>query len=168
MLRKIATRKKSPAAAGRFAIVAARYNSEYTDALTQSAQRELAAVGAQHIEIIRVPGSFEIPAIAARLARSKKFDVIICFGAILRGATTHADNIADAVSAALAHLQIQTGVPIIHGVLLFENHDQARQRCLGSPDHNRGLEAARTALEMCRVVRELNRALGERTRPRVP
>lgn len=160
MLRKIALRKKSPAASGRFAIVAARYNPEYTDALTESARRELESAGAKRIEIIRVPGSFEIPAIAARLARSKKFDVVICFGAILRGATTHADNIADAVSMALAHLQIQTGVPIIHGVLLFENHDQARERCLGSPDHNRGLEAARTALEMWRVIRSLGSSRG--------
>ena len=156
MLKKISERKIR--AGGRFAIVAARYNPKYTDALVRTAKAELKAGGATQVEVIRVPGSFEVPVVAARLvtAPSPAFDAVICFGAILRGATTHAQNIADAVSVALANLQVQSGVPIIHGVLLFENEEQARVRCLGR-EHNRGIEAARTALEMTRVMRSIAR-----------
>lgn len=153
MLKKIsqapaAVRKKG----GRFAIIAARYNSEYTDALVRFATAELKTTAS--LQVIRVPGSFEIPAIASRLARSNSFDAIICFGAILRGATTHADHIAIGVTNALAQLQIETGVPIIHGVLLFETEEQARARCL-KPETNRGIEAAHTALEMAALAKTL-------------
>ena len=156
MLKKISERKSNTG--GRFAIVAARYNPKYTDALVRTAKAELKSGGATRVEVIRVPGSFEVPVVAARLVNNPApaFDAIICFGAILRGATTHAQNIADAVSVALANLQVQCGTPIIHGVLLFENEEQARIRCLGR-DHNRGVEAARTALEMAQVMRSIQR-----------
>jgi 6,7-dimethyl-8-ribityllumazine synthase len=138
--------------------VAAKYNPEFTDALVKSARRELESAGAEIIEIIRVPGSFEVPVVAAKLSEAvnPRFDAIICFGAILRGATTHAQQIADGVSYALAELQVRSGIPIVHGVLLFENIEQARVRCLGK-EHNRGIEAARVALEMCDVMRGLQR-----------
>ncbi|HTG45991.1 MAG TPA: 6,7-dimethyl-8-ribityllumazine synthase [Verrucomicrobiae bacterium] len=146
------------ASQGKFAIVAAQYNREYTDALVDNAVAELKKAGAVIIEIIRVPGAFEVPVVAGRLtaANHPKFDVILCFGVILQGATSHAQNIAQSVSDALALLQIQRGVPIIHGVLHFENEEQARVRCLGS-EHNRGREAARTALEMAEVQRNLKK-----------
>jgi 6,7-dimethyl-8-ribityllumazine synthase len=150
MLKKI--RKKSGEARGRYAIIAARYNTEYTDALVRFAKIELAT--AESVEVFRVPGSFEIPAVAARLARSGKFDAVICFGAILRGSTTHADHIAIGVTNALAQLQIDTALPIIHGVLLFENEEQARERCL-TKETNRGREAARTAIEMVKLFKTL-------------
>lgn len=155
MLKKVAGRKGQKTG-GNFAIIAARYNTKYTDALVKNARAELKAGGAGEVEVIRVPGSFEVPAVAARIAKINppRVDAIICFGVILRGHTTHAQNIADAVSNALALLQIETGLPIIHAVLLFENEDQARIRCL-EKTHNRGLEAARTALEMARVMRTL-------------
>jgi 6,7-dimethyl-8-ribityllumazine synthase len=155
VLKKIAPRKERRG--GTIAIVAARYNPKFTDALVRFAKNELLAGGADRVEVVRVPGSFEIPVVASRLAQvsNPRFDVIICFGAILRGATTHAQNIADAVSFALGQLQIQTGVPIIHGVLLFEDEEQAKVRCLGG-EHNRGVEAARTALEMIRVMETLS------------
>ena len=139
---------------GRFAIVAARYNPKFTDALVRFAKKELANAGAEKVEVARVPGAFETPVVAARLAYSGNFDAVICFGAILRGATTHADHIAVGVTNALAQLAVDSGVPIIHGVLLFENEDQARERCLNA-ETNRGIEAARTALEMARVMTEL-------------
>ena len=151
MLKKIRNGTKS-GAGGRFAIIAARYNARYTDALVRFAKAELA--DAKSIRVIRVPGSFEIPTIAGILARSGSVDAIICFGAVLRGATTHADHIVIGVTNALAQLQIDSGVPIIHGVLLFENEDQAAERCLRK-DTNRGIEAARTAREMVHVCRTL-------------
>jgi 6,7-dimethyl-8-ribityllumazine synthase len=154
MLKKIAARP-GRSSGGRFAIVAAKYNPEYTDALVASAEKELRAGTAAEIKIVRVPGSFEVPVVAASLAKRRHFDVIICFGVILRGQTTHAQQIADAVSNGLAQIQINTLVPIIHGVLLFENEEQARERCFGTT-RNRGMEAARVALEMRTVMRSLN------------
>jgi 6,7-dimethyl-8-ribityllumazine synthase len=155
MLKKIAKTASNGAGQGSYAIVAATYNREYTDALVQSAQNELKE--AKHLEIIRVPGSFEIPAIASRLASMKtpKFDAIICFGVIFQGKTSHAQNIAEAVTNALATLQVQSKKPIIHAVLHFENERQARIRCFGV-EHNRGIEAARTAMKMVAVSRELD------------
>jgi 6,7-dimethyl-8-ribityllumazine synthase len=151
MLKKI--RQAPKGRGGRYAIIAARYNSKYTDALVRFAKAELKT--ADTVEVIRVPGSFEIPVVAGRLAHSGDYDAVICFGAVLRGATTHADHIVIGVTNVLAQLQINSGIPIIHGVLLFENEDQAKQRCL-NPETNRGLEAARTAMEMVEVCRKLN------------
>lgn len=150
MLKKI--RKGNAATGGRFGIIAAQYNGKFTNALVRFAKAELAA--ADEVAVFRVPGSFEIPVVAGRLAHSGEFDAVICFGVILRGATTHADHIAIGVTNALAQLQIDSGIPIIHGVLLFENEEQAQQRCL-NPDTNRGIEAARTAIEMVKVCRQL-------------
>lgn len=154
VLTKIADRGETLNAA--IAIIAAKYNATYTDALVRSAQEELTAAGIARIEVIRVPGSFEIPVVASRLAQANDpvFEAIICFGAIFQGQTSHAQNIADSVSHSLAGLQIHSGKPIIHGVLLFQDEVQARVRCFGK-DHNRGVEAARTALEMVRVMRAL-------------
>ena len=140
-------------AGGRYAIVAAKYNSRFTDALVQFAQAELN--DAESVQVIRVPGAFEVPVVAGRLARSGLIDAVICFGAVLRGATTHADHIVIGVTNALAQLQTESGVPIIHGVLLFENEEQAAERCL-QKETNRGIEAARTAREMVEVCRNLD------------
>lgn len=155
MLKKIAPRGKT-SQGGRYAIVAAKYNGKYTDALVANAERELKGAGAKEVRVIRVPGAFEVTAVAGELARAKanRYDAVICFGAILRGETTHADEIAHAVSFGLTQIQSMYGLPMIHGVLLFENQEQAEVRCL-TPDHNRGIEAARTALEMREVMRSL-------------
>jgi 6,7-dimethyl-8-ribityllumazine synthase len=140
---------------GSFAIIASRYNARYVDSMLAAAKRVLAKAGVKKVRVIRVPGAFEIPAVAARLARARPpCSAMICLGVIVRGQTTHAQQIADAVSMALAQLQIQHALPVIHEVLLLENEAQAAARCLDEK-HNRGTEAAQTALEMARVMRGL-------------
>ncbi|MBU6399286.1 MAG: 6,7-dimethyl-8-ribityllumazine synthase [Verrucomicrobia bacterium] len=150
------SRKARRVAGGRFAIVASRYNARYVDALVRAAKFELIRAGAEAVEVVRVPGAFEIPVVAARLARRghRSLAAILCLGVILRGETPHAQLIGEAVSQALARLQVETGVPVIHEVLLLENVAQARARCL-DPKHNRGREAAQTALAMARVLAAL-------------
>jgi 6,7-dimethyl-8-ribityllumazine synthase len=122
--------------------------------MLNAAARELKRVGAK-VQIVRVPGAYEIPVVAAKLATlPAKPSAIICLGVILRGETTHAQHIGEAVSQALMQIQITHGVPVIHEVLLLENKQQAEARCL-DPKHNRGMEAAQTALEMARVLAQL-------------
>jgi 6,7-dimethyl-8-ribityllumazine synthase len=154
MLKKISsTRIKS--SGGRFAIVASKYNGLYVDAMLNAAKSELQRAKVEVIEIIRVPGAFEIPVVTAKLAKaSPPFVGIICLGVILRGATTHAQHIGESVSQSLADIQVQYVVPVVHEVLLLENEQQAKERCLDKR-HNRGIEAARTALEMARVMKSI-------------
>lgn len=143
-------------AGGNFAIVASEYNARFVNAMLLSAQAELKRAGAKEIKVVRVPGAYEIPVVAARLTGSRKFSAVICLGVILRGETTHAAHIGEAVSQALMEIQLATGVPVIHEVLLLENEQQARARCL-DPKHNRGREAAQTALAMAQVMTGLER-----------
>ena len=138
-----------------FAIVASRYNARYVDGMLAAAARELKRARAERVRVVRVPGAYEIPVVAARLLRGPRtWAAIICLGVIIRGETVHARQIGDAVSASLARLQIEHGVPVIHEVLLLENEAQARVRCLGRT-YNRGAEAAQTALAMARVMASL-------------
>jgi len=152
-----------PAGEARFAIVASEYNARYVNAMLRGARAELKRAGAGSIQVIRVPGAYEIPLLAAELARPAAAGAappaaILCLGVILRGETVHAAHIGEAVSRALMDIQLQFGVPVIHEVLLLENEAQARARCLGR-EHNRGAEAARTALAMARVLRRVRRGL---------
>ena len=142
---------KAVKSSGSFAIVASRYNARYVDGMLNAAVAELKRAGAK-VQVVRVPGAYEIPVVAAKLsARGSQPSAIICLGVILRGETTHAQHIGEAVSQALMQIQIQHGVPVIHEVLLLENEKQAIARCL-NPKHNRGVEAAQTAMEMARVM----------------
>ena len=156
MLRKIQQKKIQPGG-GSFAIVASRYNSEYVDAMLHSARETLLAAGA-HVRIVRVTGAFEIPAVAARLAQPKRYAAIICLGVIFQGETGHAKHIGWGVTHALAQIQVLHKLPVIHGVFVFEKVKHARVRCLGKK-HNRGTEAAQTALEMARVMKQVSAGL---------
>jgi 6,7-dimethyl-8-ribityllumazine synthase len=164
MLRKL-QRQSGRSRGGNFVIVASRYNARYVDAMLRAAGGELKRAGAK-VQIVRVPGAFEIPVAAARLARkySPHFAIqdpqlpalsaIICLGVILRGQTVHAEHIGREVSRALMDIQLRHEIPVIHEVLLLENEEQARARCLGAK-FNRGSEAARTALDMARLMKSI-------------
>ena len=155
MLKKVKTVAHSRAG-GSFAIVASRYNAKYVDAMLRAAVAEFRQAGARTI-VVRVPGAFEIPAVAASLAagelrvahHASRPSAIICLGVIFQGQTSHAQHIGWGVTHALAQIQIQHRMPVIHGVFVFESEEQARVRCLGRK-HNRGREAAQTALKMAR------------------
>lgn len=132
--------------------------------MLRAAQAELKRAGARRVQVVRVPGAYEIPVVAARLARAGSLDqtrgaqngsppaAIICLGVILRGETVHAAHIGEAVSRALMEIQLRYEVPVVHEVLLLENEAQAQVRCLNKK-HNRGAEAAQTALAMARLMR---------------
>ena len=152
MLHKV-QRKKNLSGGGTFVIVASRYNSEFVDAMLHAAREELLRAGAK-VRIVRVPGAFEIPAAAARLAQPKRYAAIICLGVIFQGETSHAQHIGWGVTHALAQIQVLQKIPVIHGVFVFEKVKHAKVRCLGKK-HNRGTEAAQTALEMARVMKSL-------------
>ena len=146
-------RKRKVASGGRFALVASRYNSKYVNSMLRAARKKLIEANAEKVKVIRVPGAFEIPVVVSKLAANSpaEFDAYICLGVVLRGQTSHAQHICESVTQAFSTIQVRYHVPIIHEVLLLESRQQAEDRCL-SPDHNRGVEAARTALEMVRVL----------------
>jgi 6,7-dimethyl-8-ribityllumazine synthase len=152
MLKKASNIRVKRAGGKRVAVVASRYNARYVNSMLRAAKAELAEAGAI-VEVVRVPGAFEIPAVASALGKrlTKPVDAILCLGVILRGETTHAEHIGQAVSGVLAQLQIEYSLPVIHEVLLLENLEQAKHRCLDA-GRNRGIEAARTAVEMVRVM----------------
>lgn len=135
-----------------FAIVASKYNDEYIAPMLTIAKAELKKSGAAKIDVVRVPGAFEVIAPASKLATSGQYDAIICFGVILQGETSHAQHVGWGVTHALSQIQVEQKVPIIHGVYIFENREHARIRCV-EKKHNRGYECAHTAIEMAAVMK---------------
>src|SRR5476651_1192790 len=135
MLRKIQQKKIQPRG-DTFVIVAARYNSEYVDAMLHAAREELLRAGA-HVRIVRVPGAFEIPAAAARLTQPKRYAAIICLGVIFQGETSHAQHIGWGVTHALAQIQVEQKIPVIHGVFVFEKVKHAEERRVGKECRSR-------------------------------
>lgn len=148
MLRPSVANEGSDPRGLRFGIVAARYNADLADALLDACVKSLQ--GARAIEVVRVPGSFEVPAAVARLARRRRYDCLIALGVLLQGETKHADLIGHAVAWGLTQISITADVPVVFGIVTANNLRQARVRCL-SGKYNRGREAAQTAIAMARL-----------------
>lgn len=140
----------------RTAIVVARFNEFITSKLLGGAIDALERHGASSddIEVAWVPGAFEIPMIAQALAKSGKYDAVICLGAVIRGGTTHYDYVCGEVSKGVAQVGMATGVPTIFGVLTTENIEQAIERA-GTKAGNKGFEAAVSAIETANLLRSI-------------
>lgn len=138
-----------------FAIVASLFNGQYVQGLVDHASDELRALSPSAVISIRqVPGAFEIPVVVREIALQKKVQAILALGVILQGKTSHAQNLGRSVTDALQQIAIEHGIPVINAVLSLETEEQAQERCLGSKI-NRGTEAARTAIEIANVMRDL-------------
>jgi 6,7-dimethyl-8-ribityllumazine synthase len=139
----------------RFAIVASRWNEFISGRLVDGALDALKRLGASEpqITIYRVPGAFEIPLLSLRLAESRKFDAIICLGTIIRGQTPHFDYIANEVAQGISQAGLDTGVPVVFGVVTADTVDQAIDRA-GVKLGNKGFEAAMTAVELANLYKE--------------
>jgi 6,7-dimethyl-8-ribityllumazine synthase len=150
----------------RIAIVASKYNERYSDALVDFVIDELGDYLPQaRVDLIRVPGAFEIPVTVRAIIELEAPTCVIALGVIIQGQTEHANLVGSAVTDALQNLAVQYTTPIINEVLLLENEEQADQRCLDE-DLNRGIEAARAAATMVEVFNELNRKGKLRMQPR--
>jgi 6,7-dimethyl-8-ribityllumazine synthase len=155
MLRAQRTTTKGTATGLRIGIAAALYNTALADGLLDNCVATLRAAGVREkdITVLRVPGSFEVTVAAAKLARSRRCDCVIGLGVLVQGETSHAQHIAGAVAHGLTDIAIATGIPTVFGIVTANNLKQARVRCLGR-QHNRGREAAETALAMARLGRD--------------
>jgi 6,7-dimethyl-8-ribityllumazine synthase len=143
----------------RFGIVVARYNEFIGGKLLDGALDALIRheVAASDVTVAWCPGSFEIPLVAQRLAASGRYDAVICLGAVIRGATSHFDYVAAEVSKGIANVGLQTGVPVVFGVLTTDTIEQAIERA-GTKAGNKGFEAAMTAIEMADLLPALENA----------
>ncbi len=138
----------------RLAVVAGRFNAHITERLLAGAVGEVAELGGREPPVHWVPGAFEIPLVAKRLAASGTVDAVICLGAVVRGETAHFEYVAGPCAAGVAQAALDTGVPVIFGVLTTNDEAQALARA-GGADGDKGAEAARTAVEMVQLLRAL-------------
>lgn len=140
----------------KFVMVASRFNEFLTNQLVDGAADTLLRHGAKDddVEVVWVPGAFEIPLVAAKLAKSKKFDAVIALGTLIRGATSHFDYIASQLSRGIASISVDTGVPIIFGVITADTIEQAIERT-GTKEGNKGRDAALSAIEMANVIEKI-------------
>lgn len=141
----------------KFGIVVSRFNSFISDKLLEGAIDSLVRSGVvdSDIEVVRVPGAFEIPLIAQKLAASQKYDAIICLGVVIRGATPHFDVVVNEVSKGTAQVGLESGIPVLFGVLTTETIEQAIERA-GTKAGNKGAEVAVAAIEMANLVEALD------------
>jgi 6,7-dimethyl-8-ribityllumazine synthase len=141
---------------GRFALVAARFNHFIVEHLVGGARDGLKRHGVADdaVDLVWVPGSYEIPLVAQRLAASRKYAAVICLGAIIRGDTDHYDHVAAAAARGVAQAALNTGVPVIFGILTCDTMEQAVNRA-GAKAGNKGFEGALAAVEMVNLLRQL-------------
>ncbi len=142
----------------RIGIVAARFNEFITSKLLNGAIDALTRheVKEEDIELAWVPGAFEIPLLAAKMAKSGRYDAIICLGAVIRGSTTHYDYVCSEVSKGIANVSLSNDIPVMFGVLTTENIEQAIERA-GTKAGNKGFDCAVGAIEMVNLIREFDR-----------
>jgi 6,7-dimethyl-8-ribityllumazine synthase len=142
----------------KFMLVVARFNEFISVRLLEGAQDALVRHGVKEedIEIAWTPGAFEIPLIAKKMAQSKKYHAVICLGAVIRGGTPHSDYIAAEVSKGIAQTALETGVPVLFGIITADTLEQAIERA-GTKEGNLGFKAAMSAIEMANLVRELEK-----------
>ena len=140
----------------KFAIVVARFNELITEPLLQGALSTLRRHGGSEdaVEIARVPGAFELPIAAQTLAQTGRFDAVVCLGCVIRGATTHYDYVCAQAASGVLQAGLQSGVPVIFGVLTTENLEQAFERA-GSKAGNKGGEAMAAAIEMANLLQQI-------------
>lgn len=139
-------------------IVIARFNSFITSRLLEGAMDGLQRhnVPEENIDVAWVPGAFEIPLIASKMAKSGKYDAVICLGAVIRGATSHYDYVCNEVSKGIASVSLKADIPVMFGVLTTDNIEQAIERA-GSKAGNKGFECATGAIEMINLIREIEK-----------
>ena len=140
----------------RFVILASRFNEFVVDALVRGALDALRRHGAsdKQVEVVRVPGAYDMPLVARKLALSRRYDAIIAVGAVIRGQTSHYDHVAGECAAGLARVSAETGIPVAFGVLTTENAEQAIDRA-GGKAGNKGADAAASAIELVNLLRRL-------------
>jgi len=140
----------------KFAIVASRFNDLIVEKLTAGASDALVRHGAnlQDVDTVFVPGAFEIPLAALALAKSGKYDGIVCVGAVIRGATTHYDYVCNETAKGISHVSLTTGIPCSFGVITTENLEQAFERA-GSKAGNKGFESAVAVIEMANLLKKI-------------
>jgi len=141
----------------RFGLVVSRFNEFITKKLLEGAQDALRRHGVNEadIDIAWVPGSFEIPLVAKKLAQSKKYDAVICLGAVVRGGTPHFEYIAAEVTKGIAKVGLETGLPVIYGVITADTLEQAIERA-GTKMGNKGFQAAESAIEMANLLKGIS------------
>ncbi len=139
----------------RFALISSRWNDFITSRLVEGALDALDRLGAaeKSVEVYTVPGSFEIPLLALKLASSGKYDAVICLGTIIRGQTPHFEYIAGEVTKGIAQAGMQTGVPVVYGIVTADTLEQAIDRA-GAKQGNKGFEAAMSAVELVNLYKE--------------
>jgi 6,7-dimethyl-8-ribityllumazine synthase len=147
------------AAGLRFAIIVSRFNSFITERLLGGAMDALQRTGANpdQVDVVKVPGSWEVPLVAGELARQKRYDAIICMSAVIRGETPHFDYVAGEAAKGIAHASATTGIPVAFGVLTTNTLEQAIDRA-GAKSGNKGFDAAMTAIEMANLMKTLRQA----------
>ena len=140
----------------KIALIVSRFNSFLTEQLVKGAEDAFIRLGGddKNLTLVKVPGAYELPLVAKKLATSKRFDAVVALGAVVQGATPHADLINETTARAFNEVSLETGVPVLDGVVSAENLEQAVERC-GTKQGNKGFSAMQSAVEMANVLKQV-------------